>query len=168
MKKNIEMVAADRQVLRWAADILRRDSPGPRGSSDLILGLGDLASGSCSSLMLELDDGENGHMQPEGSRRIVCGDLVIDPAVRRVLRDQVEISLTPKEYDILYLLAKNKGQVFTKEQIYQAVWDDVYLMDDSNIMSFIRKIRKKIEKNPDAPQYIQTIWGIGYKFNDAL
>ena len=55
-----------------------------------------------------------------------------------------------------------------QEQIYQAVWDGEYLMDDSNIMAFIRKIRKKIEPNPDAPEYIVTIWGIGYKFSDRL
>ena len=79
-----------------------------------------------------------------------------------------EISLTPKEFDILYFLARNRGEVFTKEQIYQAVWEHDYLMDDSNIMAFIRKLRKKIEPNPDAPEYILTIWGIGYKFNDKL
>ena len=74
--------------------------------------------------------------------------------------------MTPKEFDILLFLAKNRGEVFTKEQIYTAVWDEDYLMDDSNIMAFIRKIRKKIEDNPDNPEYILTIWGIGYKFNE--
>ena len=72
------------------------------------------------------------------------------------------------EYDILLFLVKNRGEVLTKEQIYQAVWDSEYLLDDSNIMAFIRKLRKKIEPNPDAPIYILTIWGIGYKFNDNL
>ena len=48
------------------------------------------------------------------------------------------------------------------------MWDSEYLLDDSNIMAFIRKLRKKIEPNPDAPEYILTIWGIGYKFNDKL
>ena len=70
--------------------------------------------------------------------------------------------------DILYFLARNRGEVFTKEQIYQAVWERDYLLDDSNIMAFIRKLRKKIEPNPDAPEYILTIWGIGYKFNDKF
>ena len=67
-----------------------------------------------------------------------------------------------KEFDILYFLAQNRGEVFTKEQIYRAVWEDDYLLDDSNIMAFIRKLRKKIEPDPDAPKYILTIWGIGY------
>ena len=79
-----------------------------------------------------------------------------------------EVSLTPKEFDILYFLARNRGEVFTKEQIYQAVWDGTYLLDDSNIMAFIRKLRKKIEPSPDEPRYILTIWGIGYKFNDQF
>jgi len=61
-----------------------------------------------------------------------------------------------------------RGQVFTKEQIYRAVWSEDYLLDDSNIMAFIRKLRKKIEPDPDAPKYILTIWGIGYKMNDQL
>ncbi len=96
------------------------------------------------------------------------GNLSIDSRRRLVTRNGTEISLTPKEFDILWFLACNRGEVFTKEQIYQAVWDGNYLLDDSNIMAFIRKLRKKIEPNPDAPEYILTIWGIGYKFNDRL
>lgn len=79
-----------------------------------------------------------------------------------------EVSLTPKEFDLLYFLIQNRGEVFTKEQIYRAVWAEDFLLADSNIMAFIRKLRKKIEPNPDAPEYILTIWGIGYKFNDKL
>ena len=74
------------------------------------------------------------------------------------------VSLTPKEFDILYFLAENRGEVFTKEQIYKAVWSENYLLDDSNIMAFIRKLRKKT----DEPKFILTIWGIGYKFNDKV
>ncbi len=57
--------------------------------------------------------------------------------------------MTPKEFDILYFLAQNRGEVFTKEQIYRAVWSEDYLLDDSNIMAFIRKLRKKIEPDPE-------------------
>ena len=99
---------------------------------------------------------------------IIIGELEIHPKSRKVLQKGSEISLTPKEFDILYFLAQNRGEVFTKEQIYRAVWEDDYLLDDSNIMAFIRKLRKKIEPDPDAPTYILTIWGIGYKFNDQL
>lgn len=84
------------------------------------------------------------------------------------LCNNIEIILTPKEFDILYFLAKNKGEVFTKEQIYQAVWEEDFLLSDNNIMAFIRKLRKKIEPQPDSPEYIITIWGIGYKFNENI
>ncbi|MCD7807895.1 MAG: winged helix-turn-helix domain-containing protein, partial [Erysipelotrichaceae bacterium] len=93
-------------------------------------------------------------------------DLIINYRYRKVIRNNIEINLTPKEFDILYFLAQNQGEVFTKEQIYKAVWKNDYLLDDSNIMAFIRKLRKKIEPHPDNPEYIITIWGIGYKFND--
>ena len=86
----------------------------------------------------------------------------------KVLRNNIEIILTPKEFDILYFLAKNKGEVFTKEQIYQAVWEEDFLLSDNNIMAFIRKLRKKIEPQADLPGYIITIWGIGYKFNENI
>ena len=98
---------------------------------------------------------------------IRCGDLEISPRSRTVTRAGEFIALTPKEFDILCFLARNRGEVFTKEQIYHAVWDGEYLLDDSNIMAFIRKLRKKIEPCPDDPVYILTIWGIGYKFSDA-
>ena len=115
--------------------------------------------------MLELKEGERLSVS---DNIIDCGNLFIDLRLRRVIRDGKEISLTPKEFDILYFLARNRGEVFTKEQIYQAVWESDYLLDDSNIMAFIRKLRKKIEPNPDSPEYILTIWGIGYKFNDKI
>ena len=97
---------------------------------------------------------------------ITSGALSIRPGSRKVTRDGEEIMLTPKEFDILHFLARNRGEVFTREQIYQAVWDSSYPMDDSNIMAFIRKLRKKIEPDPDAPEYILTIWGVGYKFRE--
>lgn len=84
------------------------------------------------------------------------------------LCNNIEIILTPKEFDILYFLAKNKGEVFTKEQIYQAVWEEDFLLSDNNIMAFIRKLRKKVEPQADLPGYIITIWGIGYKFNENI
>ena len=66
------------------------------------------------------------------------------------------------------LLASNKGRVFTKKQIYTQVWAEEYAFDDSNIMSFISKLRKKIEPNPEQPFYIQTVRGVGYRFNKEV
>ena len=98
-----------------------------------------------------------------------CNGLDIDYFTRTVTdTNGNKIHLTAKEFDLLYFLSSHKGQVFTKEQIYQAIWEEDYYTTDSNIMAFIRKLRKKIEPNPDAPEYILTIWGIGYKFNDKL
>ena len=98
-----------------------------------------------------------------------CSGLDVDYFTRTVTDTSGnKIHLTAKEFDLLYFLSSHKGQVFTKEQIYRAVWSDNYLLDDSNIMAFIRKLRKKIEPDPDAPRYILTLWGIGYKFNDQL
>ena len=164
MKKNIEIIHADAPLLDWAVRTLRQANSSPAGAAELVQGLTSLAQGSCASLLLTPES--DAPWQTE-ARAISCKGLSIYPSARRVVRDGQEISLTPKEFDILCFLARNRGEVFTKEQIYQAVWDEEYLLDDSNIMAFIRKIRKKIEPNPDAPQYILTIWGIGYKFSDA-
>ena len=165
MKKNIEIISAEEPLLRWTAESLKEAPDRPEGAEELIHGIVGLLEGNNSSLMIERGDSA---AYTEDSRKICSGGLCIDSLARRVTQNGKEISLTPKEFDILYFLARNRGEVFTKEQIYQAVWDGEYLLDDSNIMAFIRKIRKKIEPNPDAPLYILTIWGIGYKFNENL
>ena len=164
MKKHIGFVTLDFSLAGWLSNALRTAPPSP-AAQELLEGLGDLMNGSAESLMLEL--GEGAH-ETAAEDTLRCGSLSIDFRLRRVSRDGAEISLTPKEFDILYFLARNRGEVFTKEQIYQTVWESDYLLDDSNIMAFIRKLRKKIEPNPDTPQYILTIWGIGYKFSDKL
>lgn len=75
------------------------------------------------------------------------------------------VYLTAKEFDLLYFLSSHKGQVFTKEQIYEKVWEYDNAPDASNLSSFIRKLRLKIEPHPDNPRYIITVWGVGYKFS---
>ncbi|MCZ8539151.1 response regulator transcription factor [Psychrobacillus psychrodurans] len=75
-----------------------------------------------------------------------------------------EISLTAKEFDLLKFLASHPEQVFTKTQLFRNVWDKNYIEDDNTVMVHIRKLRKKIEVDPSNPQFIQTVWGIGYKF----
>lgn len=72
------------------------------------------------------------------------------------------IYLTAKEFDLLYFLFCHKGQVFTKDQLYENVWGFHNAPEGSNLTSFIRKLRKKIEPFPDNPQYILTVWGAGY------
>ncbi|MDK2564242.1 response regulator transcription factor [Romboutsia sedimentorum] len=91
--------------------------------------------------------------------------MVIDKANRIVSVNDILVELTGKEFDLLSFLASNKGRVFTKKHIYTQVWEDEYAFDDSNIMSFISKLRKKIEPDSDHPSYILTVRGVGYRFN---
>ena len=133
-------------------------------AAELYRGVEELISGQLDSLMLE----PGSSVSVPANDGLTCGDLTIHARSRQVLRGGEEIQLTPKEFDILYFLARNRGIVFTKEQIYQAIWEEDYYTTVSTIMAFIQKLRKKIEPNPDAPEYILTIWGIGYKFNDKL
>lgn len=96
---------------------------------------------------------------------LIFKGMKIDIDNRTVCVNDKQIDLTGKEFDLLLFLANNKGRVYTKKQIYTQVWDDEYSFDDSNIMSFISKLRKKIEQNPDNTFYIQTVRGVGYRFN---
>ena len=91
--------------------------------------------------------------------------LHMDVSLRTVLVNNNPVSLTAKEFDLLYFLASNQGKVFTKEQIYTHVWNSDYAFDDRNIMSFISKLRKKIKNEEQHIDYIQTIHRIGYRFS---
>lgn len=104
-------------------------------------------------------------MTETDSECITLKGMVIDKANRIVLMNDNVVELTGKEFDLLFFLAANKGRVFTKKQIYTQVWEEEYAFDDSNIMSFISKLRKKIEPDPDCPFYILTVRGVGYRFN---
>ena len=91
--------------------------------------------------------------------------LKIDLENRSVTTSNGTFELPPKEFDLLLFCAKNQGKILTKQRIYEEVWGEAYVYDDSNIMAVISRIRKKIEKNSGSPNYIQTIKGIGYRFN---
>ncbi|WP_455714882.1 response regulator transcription factor [Anaerosporobacter sp.] len=107
-------------------------------------------------------------LNPVNGAEIECMTLkgmIIDRANHIVSVNETMIELTAKEFNLLFFLAKNKGIVFTKKQIYTQVWEEDYAFDDSNIMSFISKLRKKIEPDPEHPFYIQTVRGVGYRFN---
>lgn len=92
-------------------------------------------------------------------------DLELMPESYQVFRSGKEIILTGKEFEILMLLAQNSGRVLSKEQIYNAVWNNEYIFDERNMTAYINKIRKKIEPDPSHPKYIITVWGVGYKFS---
>ncbi len=166
MKKNINFISMDSVLQEWLLQKLIKEPPESDSAKELLSGIYDMISGDVNSLLLSTS--KDGELPALISDEIRIGEMTINSKSRRVVRSGEEISLTPKEFDILYFLAENRGEVFTKEQIYKAVWSENYLLDDSNIMAFIRKLRKKIEPNPDEPKYILTIWGIGYKFNDKM
>ena len=169
MKKEIEYLNISPEVLKKLINILNDDI---KRNDNSLLELKDLLvnliNNKSSMLILEHNCEDSASIYEEAHKVINCGELCIYVNEHKVTKNNKELSLTPKEFDILYLLSNNKGTVFTKEQIYKAIWKDEYLLDDGTIMGFIRKLRKKIEENPDNPKYILTIWGIGYKFNDKL
>ena len=98
------------------------------------------------------------------TKNIQIGELIVDLSKRSVITGNTEVTLTNREFEILYLLASSQGRVFSKEQIYDLVWEEPYSGDYNIIMSHIRNIREKIEQ----PIYIQTVWGVGYRFNKNL
>ncbi len=91
------------------------------------------------------------------------GDLVINDSTKVVEVDGKEVKLTPTEYNILKFLTKNKGIVYSIEQIYENVWEEESYGAENIIAVHIRHIREKIEINPREPKYLKVIWGIGYK-----
>ena len=105
---------------------------------------------------------------PEKATSLHIGALEIDTNKRNVVVNNIDIGLTHIEFEILYLLANSPGRIFSKEQIYDIVWQEPYSGDYNIVMSHIRHIREKIEDDPGKPLYIQTVWGIGYRFNKNL
>lgn len=162
MKKDITYITLPSDLIQWISQKVQTEYQDIKEAEEFVQGLKGLLHSQENALFLEKSE------ESDGNREYQSRELMINPKSRRVLCRGQEVNLTPKEFDILYFLFQNKGEVFTKEQIYQAVWADEYMMADSNIMAFIRKIRKKIEPNPDAPEYILTIWGVGYKYNERL
>ncbi|SNS18631.1 DNA-binding response regulator, OmpR family, contains REC and winged-helix (wHTH) domain [Anaerovirgula multivorans] len=90
--------------------------------------------------------------------------LTIDKGSRRVYINGKEVLLTTKEFDLLVFLASNPNRVFKKEELFEKLWDLDSQGDISTVTVHIRKIREKIENDPSNPQYIETIWGVGYRF----
>ena len=99
----------------------------------------------------------------DGKNIFKTGELVINDDTKEVIVDGKNVKLTPTEYNILKFLTKNKGKVYSIEQIYENVWEDEAYGAENIIAVHIRHIREKIEINPKEPKYLKVIWGIGYK-----
>ena len=93
----------------------------------------------------------------------VCGGLVVNDDLKTVTVDGEPVKLTPIEYNILVMLIKNQGKVFSIEQIYENIWNEEAIGADNTVAVHIRHIREKIEINPREPRYLKVVWGIGYK-----
>ena len=95
------------------------------------------------------------------------GGIVLDDGAKSVTVDGEPVSLTPLEYNILLLLMKNPGRVFSTSQIYELVWNDPSLGSENTVAVHIRHLREKIEIDPANPRYIRVVWGLGYKMEKA-
>ncbi|WP_139487925.1 response regulator transcription factor [Brevibacillus dissolubilis] len=115
-------------------------------------------------LVLGSETTENSEGSTQEKALIKYKGLTMDLKTYSVHVAGEEIQLTGKEAQLLTFFITNPGQVFTKTQLFRNVWDSDYLEDDNTVMVHIRKLRKKIEADPSNPQFIQTVWGIGYKF----
>lgn len=96
---------------------------------------------------------------------LFLGTIILDRKAYRVTVDGMDISLSAKEFEMLFYLATHKNQVFSKSQLLDAIWGYTTYGDDNTITVYIHRIREKIEVDPSNPTYIKTVWGIGYKFS---
>lgn len=105
--------------------------------------------------------------QPEAQRASVltAGAMTIVPSERLVRVDDREVELTATEFDLLHFLASHPRQVFTRDQLLDRVWGTEFIADESTVTVHVRRLREKIERDPSKPEYVLTVWGVGYKFS---
>jgi DNA-binding response OmpR family regulator len=102
------------------------------------------------------------------AQQLTYDGLTIDMDSRSITTELGTFELPPKEFDLLLYCAKNQGKILTKQRIYEEVWGEPYVYDDSNIMAIISRLRKKLESNPGNPKFLQTVKGIGYRFSKEV
>lgn len=98
------------------------------------------------------------------SHKIIKDPFVLDMDTYQVFKNEKEVFLSSKEIMLLRFFMENPNKVFSKDQLYEKVWNNS-IVDDNTIMVYMRHLRKKLEDDPKAPKYFQTVWGVGYKFN---
>jgi two-component system response regulator ResD len=102
--------------------------------------------------------------EPEREQPIVYDDLEIDPAARTVLARGEPVQLTVREFDLLLFLVRHPGQAFSRDQLMDAIWDYTFYTDTSTVTVHMRRLRAKVELDPSEPRWLQTVWGVGYRF----
>ncbi len=100
----------------------------------------------------------------DGEPALEFGDLRIDPASRHVHRAGEPVTLTAREFDLLLFLARHPGRAFTREELMDHVWQYAFYTDTSTVTVHIRRLRAKLESDPEHPRWIETVWGVGYRF----
>jgi DNA-binding response OmpR family regulator len=101
---------------------------------------------------------------PDRAPALYFGELELDPSARQVRRAGEPVALTAREFDLLLFLARHPGQAFTREELMDHVWQYAFYTDTSTVTVHIRRLRAKLEADPDAPRWIETVWGVGYRF----
>ncbi|HEX8753276.1 MAG TPA: response regulator transcription factor [Solirubrobacterales bacterium] len=165
-------------------EVMRRlqEGPGPRTAvilltargeeSDRLVGLRDGADDyvvkpfSPAELVARVDAVLRRVAPPpeEEAPPIEHGPLRIEPASRRVFLDGEELSLTQREFDLLAYLAMRPGRVFSRDQLMEAVWEYPFFTDTSTVTVHVRRLRSKLGDDPAEPRFIETVWGVGYRF----
>jgi two-component system, OmpR family, response regulator ResD len=102
--------------------------------------------------------------EPEREQPIAFDDLEIDPAARTVLVRGEPVQLTVREFDLLLFLVRHPGQAFSRDQLMDAIWDYTFYTDTSTVTVHMRRLRAKVELDPSEPRWLQTVWGVGYRF----
>jgi two-component system response regulator ResD len=105
-----------------------------------------------------------GDPEPEREPPIVFDELEIDPAGRTVLVKRSEVQLTVREFDLLLFLARHPGQAFSRDQLMDRIWGYAFYSDTSTVTVHMRRLRAKVEPDPSEPRWLQTVWGVGYRF----
>jgi DNA-binding response OmpR family regulator len=98
------------------------------------------------------------------SERLSFDDLSIDARTREVRRAETELRLTAKEFDLLWFLARHPRQVFSRDQLMDRVWGYEAALDTGTVTVHVRRLREKVEDDPSRPHFLQTVWGVGYRF----
>jgi DNA-binding response OmpR family regulator len=98
------------------------------------------------------------------AERLSFEALEIDPSTREVCRDGEPLRLTAKEFDLLYFLARHPRRVFSRQQLMESVWGYEAALDTGTVTVHIRRLREKIEPDPSRPRFLETLWGVGYRF----
>jgi two-component system, OmpR family, response regulator ResD len=102
--------------------------------------------------------------EPEREQPIAFDALEIDPAARTVLVRGDPVQLTVREFDLLLFLVRHPGQAFSRDHLMEAIWDYTFYTDTSTVTVHMRRLRAKVEEDPSEPRWLQTVWGVGYRF----